>query len=178
VALGAGLTWILRPAALRFGANPFTTRTGDWRTAGATSSEAAWEVLKVYLSSAQGQLLAHWGLGVAVPLLLGFVLWRLLRPALATPVSGFALHVSLLSLAAVLAIYLVIPFAGDPVAAVQPFEETGFLACYRNFVRVGLGRMAIHLLPFGLLAVPQLAPIGLRLSNLPETTQDAALLTR
>ena len=151
VALGAGLTWILRPAAFRFGANPFTTRTEEWRTAGATPSAAAWEVLKVYLNSAQGQMLAHWGLGVAVPLLLGLAVWRLVRPGLGTPVSGFALHVSLLSLAAVLAIYLVVPFVGDPVAAVQPFEETGFLACYRNFVRVGMGRMTIHLLPFWLL---------------------------
>ena len=55
-----------------------------------------------------------------------------------------------------------IAFAGAPVAAFQPYEETGFLACYRNFLRVGMGRMTIHLLPFWILLLPPLgsAPLG------------------
>lgn len=154
VVLAASATWMLRPAPLRFSASPFSSGAGEWRTVGRTPAEAAWAVVKVYLDSAQGQLLAHWGLGVAVPLLIGLASWQAVRERGVRSAGAEAsarrlyLRTALLSLAAVLAVYIAVPFVGDPVAAVQPYEETGFLVCYRNFVRVGMGRMTVHLLPF------------------------------
>ena len=162
VVLAAAASWVLRPSSLRFGTTPFVGGPGEWRTVGRTPAEAALAVLKVYLDSAQGQLLAHWGLGVALPLLVGLAVWHAVRERGARAadlessgaeraVTRLYLRTALLSVAAVLAIYLVVPFVGDPVAAVQPYEETGFLVCYRNFIRVGMGRMTIHLLPFWVL---------------------------
>ncbi len=157
VPLVAGLSWLLRPAALRFGPSPFITPTGEWRTVGRTAAGAVASIVRVFLGSWQGQWFGHWGLGAAVPLLAGIIVWSTFRARNAggrrARVSGthFYLLVSVLSLAAVFGIYLLVPFVGDPVAAVQPFEETEFLACYRNFIRVGMGRMTIHLLPFWVL---------------------------
>jgi hypothetical protein len=153
----AGLSWLARPAILRFGTSPFITPTGEWRTAGRTASGAVAAIARVFLGSWQGQWFGHWGLGVAVPLLAGIIAWRTFRVRnvdgrrAGSPGTDFYLHVSVLSLAAVFGIYLLVPFVGDPVVAVQPFEETEFLACYRNFIRVGMGRMTIHLLPFWVL---------------------------
>lgn len=155
VALAGALTWALRPSSLRIGHSPFVTPTGEWRTAGETVAGAVATVVKVFLRSLQGQWLGHWGLGLAVPLLVVLAAWWAVRNRLHPSETGetsaeaaFYLGVSLLGLATVAWIYLVVPFVGDPVAAVQPFEETGYLACYRNFVRVGAGRLAVPFLPF------------------------------
>ncbi len=56
------------------------------------------------------------------------------------------------SLLAVAFCYAVIPFTSDVQAAVQPFPGD-WAACYRNFVRVGAGRMTVHLYPFLVLYV-------------------------
>ena len=66
------------------------------------------------------------------------------------------------SLSAVVIVYAVLPFTVDVVAAVELPGEPGFLPALRNFVRVGMGRMTIHLLPlyvaFALAALPSLGP--------------------
>jgi hypothetical protein len=53
---------------------------------------------------------------------------------------------------AVVLCYAAVPYVSDPVGAVQPLAG-GYLVCYRNFIRVGLGRMTIHLFPFAVLFV-------------------------
>lgn len=152
VAAAAWITWILRPASLRAAGGFLFHATDRWRTAGESTVAAIGNVLWVLLKGWQGQWLAHWGLGVAIPLLLGVAAWRFRRRSrgegAGAAETGFLGLVSLGSLAAVVLTYLLVPFTSDPVAGVQPYETTEYLACWRNFVRVGLGRMTIHLLPF------------------------------
>ncbi len=150
---------MLRPAFLK--APGLLSQPADgWRILAPEPLAAAGVVLSEFFSSWQGQWLAHKGLGAT--------LYALVAAALADLWLGFRegtsdrgleaekrLYglVTLAGLAAVVACFAAFPFISDPVAAVQPFEQTDWRLCYRNFIRVGLGRMTIHLLPFFVLYV-------------------------
>jgi len=152
-------TWLLRPEFLK--APGLLSQGADgWRSLSPTPLAAAGVVLSEFVSSWQGQWLSHKGLGAT--------LYAVVAAAVADLWLGFseapadrALEsekrlyglVTLASLAAVVGCFAVFPFISDPVAAVQPYEYTDYRLCYRNFVRVGLGRMTIHLLPFYVLYV-------------------------
>ena len=140
--------WALRPDALRF-ASTFTDGASTWRTAGATGPEAVRRIVAVSLHVLQGLWLAHWGLGLAVWVLLfaaAAVLRRGRAPSSATVswgVTAFA------GLATVLALYAVLPFTVDVVAGVGLDPPRDFLGSWENFARVGIGRMVVHVLPAG-----------------------------
>ena len=121
---------------------------------------AAGVVLSEFVSSWQGQWLSHKGLGAT--------LYAVVAAAVVDVLIGLRERsdgrgaegekrlyglVTLASLAAVVGCFALFPFISDPVTAVQPYEGTDYRLCYRNFVRVGLGRMTIHLLPFFVLYV-------------------------
>jgi hypothetical protein len=115
---------------------------------GATAGEAIRKVLVVFLYGWQGQWLSHKGFGVLFYLLAGLALWRWHRRAVA-PASGDTRFLGLVSLGSLLAViicYLAIPFFGDPRVACVP-DEPSYLSCYLSFIRVGLGRMTVHLYP-------------------------------
>ena len=159
VASAVWATWLLRPGFLK--APGLLSQASDgWRSLAPTPLAAAGVVLSEFASSWQGQWLSHKGLGAtlyavvaaaAVDLLIGFR-----ERAAGRGAEGekrlYGL-VTLASLAAVVACFALFPFLSDPVAAVQPYELTDYRLCYRNFIRVGLGRMTIHLLPFYVLYV-------------------------
>jgi len=156
----SGAAWLLRPAWLKSMGSFLEGSSGGWRALAPGPAQAAGVVLSEFVSSWQGQWLSHKGLGAtlyavvaaaAADLWLGFSE----SPADRTLESEKRLYglVTLASLAAVVGCFAVFPFISDPVAAVQPYEYTDYRLCYRNFVRVGLGRMTIHLLPFYVLYV-------------------------
>ncbi len=159
VAAAAWATWLLRPGFLK--APGLLSQAADgWRSLAPTPLAAAGVVLSEFFSSWQGQWLSHKGLGATLYALLAAAGVDL---ALSFREKGAGRSaegeknvyglVTLASLAAVVACFALFPFISDPVAAVQPYEWTDYRLCYRNFVRVGLGRMTIHLLPFYLLYV-------------------------
>ncbi|MGE5345937.1 MAG: hypothetical protein ACM3JH_08285 [Acidithiobacillales bacterium] len=159
-AAGAWASWLLRPAWLKAMGSFLEGAANGWRALAPGPVEAAGVVLSEFLSSWQGQWLAHKGLGATLYAVVAAALadlWLSVRDEPADPrfeaekrLYGL---VTLAALAAVVACFAVFPFISDPVAAVQPFEQTDWRLCYRNFVRVGLGRMTIHLLPFFVLYV-------------------------
>lgn len=147
--LGAALaaaSWAFRPAPLRETASFFTHASALWRTTGATAGEAVRRILLVFLNGWQGQWLSHKGFGVVFYLFAGLALWLWRRKPGAVEDTRFFGLVSVGSLLAVMACYAAIPFFGDPRVACQP-GETDYLACYLSFIRVGLGRMTVHLYP-------------------------------
>lgn len=171
--LAAALSWALRPETLRpmsaipgaFAGSFLGIGTGGWRSLAPTAGEAMAKTLAVFLHSWQGQWLSHKGLGLAIYVLVGGTIVaarkgvfsaRAARLSLETRLTGL---LTLGGLLAVVACFAVMPFVSNPVALVQPFVGD-YLACYRNFVRVGLGRMTIHLYPvaclfvLGLLSAP------------------------
>lgn len=160
-ALGAAAAgwgaWALRPASLR-GADFLDVGVATWRSAGETPARAIATIFAVLGVSAQGQWLAHWGLGVTVWVLLAAAVARRRLGNLVAPGESVLGAVTFASLAAVAVCYAAIPFVSDPVSAVQPFESFEYAACWRNFVRVGFGRMTVHLLPFYVLWVVSLIP--------------------
>ena len=110
-----------------------------------------------FLDGWQGQWLSHKGLGVLI-YLLAFAAVRDARQRAATGAGRSVENrlygaVTLLSLSAVVFCYAVFPFVSDPVQELQPSEFTEYSAAYMNFIRVGLGRMTIHLYPFMVLWV-------------------------
>ncbi|HQR46994.1 MAG TPA: hypothetical protein PK598_13410 [Thermoanaerobaculia bacterium] len=152
--------WWLRPDWLRALGSFLEGSPDGWRALAPGPARAAGVVVSEFLSSWQGQWLSHKGLGAT--------LYAVVAAAVADLWLGYAEApadrgaeaekrvyglVTLASLAAVVACFAVFPFISDPVAAVQPYEYTDYRLCYRNFVRVGLGRMTIHLLPFYVLYV-------------------------
>ena len=154
----AWATWALRPGWLRPGpdAYVFFSRGGEWREAGATTAAAVQATLLTYLNAMQGQWLSHKGLGVTF--------WIVLLVAVSrarTPVSDDAREaetrlygtVSFLSFAGVAVLYLVIPFRSDIRGAVAPDEFPTWVLAFRNFARVGMGRMVVHLVPYCVLYV-------------------------
>lgn len=158
VAVAVFATWVLRPAALRVPDGGFLFEGARrWLTAGPTPASAFFKTIGIFLFSLQGQWLSHKGLGVALYAAALVALWRARgrREARAAPgVPDVRLFgaVACASLVAVAFCYAVIPFTSDVQAAVQPFPGD-WAACYTNFVRVGLGRMTIHLYPFLVLYV-------------------------
>lgn len=159
VASGFWATWLLRPGILK--APGLLSQAADgWRGLASTPSAAAGVVLSEFVSSWQGQWLSHKGLGAT--------LYAVMAAAAVDVLIGLGERgygrdgewekrlyglVTLASLAAVVGCFALFPFISDPVSAVQPYEWTDYRLCYRNFVRVGLGRMTIHLLPFFVLYV-------------------------
>ncbi len=152
-------TWLLRPGFLK--APGLLSQAADgWRGLAPTPAAAAGVVLSEFVSSWQGQWLSHKGLGAtlyavvaaaAVDALIGLREKADLRGAEGEKrLYGL---VTLVSLVAVVGCFALFPFISDPVLAVQPYEGTDYRLCYRNFIRVGLGRMTIHLLPFFVLYV-------------------------
>jgi hypothetical protein len=159
-AAGTWGSWLLRPAWLKAMGSFLEGPANGWRALAPGPLRAAGVVLSEFLSSWQGQWLAHKGLGATLYVVVAAALadlWLSFReePADLRFEAEKRLYglVSLAGLAAVVACFVVFPFISDPVAAVQPFEQTDWRLCYRNFVRVGLGRMTIHLLPFFILYV-------------------------
>jgi hypothetical protein len=155
-AAAAWVSWEARPASLH-GATGFLFRETDgWRALGDGPIRAVFATFVSFLHSLQGQWLSHKGLGAALYAFALAALWLRRRPSSAAWSSNDARFfgaVTALSFAAVALCYIVIPFTGDIVLAVQPFETTEWEACYRNFVRVGAGRMTVHLFPFLVLYV-------------------------
>ena len=158
-ASAAWASWSLRPEWLK---EPglLSQPAEGWRSLAATPLAAAGVALGEFASSWQGQWLAHKGLGATLYAVIAAALADLFlayreRPADRGRESEKRLYglVTLAALAAVVICFALFPFVTDPVAAVQPFDQTDYRACYRNFVRVGLGRMTIHLLPFFVLYV-------------------------
>lgn len=144
--------WALRPDSLRF-AMRFAEQSSTWRSAGATEAQAIGRILRVSLHALQGLWLAHWGLGATIWVLLGAAIVVLRRdrvPSTATVAWGAVL---LAGLGTILAIYAVLPFTVDVVAAVQPDPPRDFLGSWKNFTSVGIGRMVVHFLPAGALFV-------------------------
>jgi hypothetical protein len=159
-AAGAWASWLLRPAWLKAMGSFLEGSPDGWRALAPGPARAAAIVLSEFFSSWQGQWLAHKGLGATLYAVVAAALadlWLGFReeppdPRLETEKRLYGL-VTLAGLAAVVACFAAFPFISDPVAAVQPFEQTDWRLCYRNFIRVGLGRMTIHLLPFFVLYV-------------------------
>jgi len=154
-AAASGAAWLLRPDWLKSMGSFLEGSSGGWRALAPGPAQAAGVVLSEFVSSWQGQWLSHKGLGatlyaVAAAAVADLWLGFSERPADRALEAEKRLYglVTLASLAAVVACFAVFPFISDPVAAVQPYEFTDYRLCYRNFVRVGLGRMTIHLLPF------------------------------
>ena len=157
-ALAAWGSWVLRPASLRPAADGFRffANSGGWREAGEAPGAAIAETAGTYLNALQGQWLAHYGLGAAVWLIIFVAAQRALARKTAganpwedeTRLYGAA---SFLSLAAVALIYAVLPFTTDVRAAVAPDVYPTWLLAFRNFARVGMGRMAVHMFPFWIL---------------------------
>lgn len=152
IAAGIGLTWSLRPRAWKDPFDFFATPSGDWRTVSDTVMGSALRVASTFLNGWQGQWLSHKGFGSAFYLLAGIALWRLKKrpvPSASIDISETAFFgfVSLAALVAVMACYLVIPFTGDLVRGLRPYQ-CDFLSCYLHLIRVGLGRMTVHLYPY------------------------------
>lgn len=142
------LSWVLRPDGLRF-TNTFTDHASTWRTAGETGLEAVRRIVAVSLHVLQGLWLAHWGLGLAIWVLL-FAAVVVLRRDRAASTATVAWGVTAFAgLGTVLALYAVLPFTVDVVAGVGLDPPRGFLESWENFARVGIGRMVVHLLPAG-----------------------------
>ncbi len=158
VAVAVYATWVLRPSFLRVPGGGFLFEGArGWLAAGPTPASAFFATIGIYLFSLQGQWLSHKGLGVALYAAALVALWRARgrREARAAPGVGDARLFGAVAGASLLAVafcYAVIPFTSDVQAAVQPFPGD-WAACYRNFVRVGVGRMTIHLYPFLVLYV-------------------------
>jgi hypothetical protein len=159
-ATGAWASWLLRPAWLKAMGSFLEGSPDGWRALAPGPAKAAAIVLSEFVSSWQGQWLSHKGLGATLYALVVAALadlWLGFREGPSD--QGFEAEkrlyglVTLAGLAAVVACYAVFPFISDPVAAEQPFGQTDWRLCYRHFVRVGLGRMTIHLLPFFVLYV-------------------------
>ena len=124
----------------------------DAVTAGPTPVSAFFTTIGIFLFCLQGQWLSHKGLGVALYAAALVAVWRTRGRSKAhdAPNAGDARLFGGLTIASLLAVgicYAVIPFTSDVRAAVQPYPGD-WAACYRNFVRVGAGRMTIHLYPF------------------------------
>jgi hypothetical protein len=118
---------------------------------GETAASAAFATFGSFLNSLQGQWLFHKGLGVAVYAAVLAAFWlrtRGHREDSAGDDTRFFGAVTLGSFAAVALCYIVIPFTGDIVVATQPNVIRDWAQSYRNFVRVGAGRMIVHLYPF------------------------------
>jgi hypothetical protein len=150
-AAGAWATWALRPATLRGPAGFIFRETDGWRSMGDTAPSAALATFGSLFNSLQGQWLSHNGLGVAVYAAVAAAFWlrtRGYREGAAADDTRFFGAVTLGSFAAVALCYIVIPFTGDVVAAVQPYKSNDWAECYQHFVRVGAGRMTVHLYPF------------------------------
>jgi hypothetical protein len=150
-AAAAWATWALRPPALRGPAGFLFRKTDGWRSMGETAASAALATFGSFFNSLQGQWLSHKGLGVAVYAAALSAFWlrtRGHRKGIAADDTGFFGAVALGSFGAVALCYIVIPFTGDVVAAIQPYEIRDWAQSYQNFVRVGAGRMTIHLYPF------------------------------
>ncbi len=152
-------TWLLRPEFLK--APGLLSQAADgWRGLASTPAAAVGVVLSEFVSSWQGQWLSHKGLGATLYAVVAAAAVDILI-GLGERADGRGAEgekrlyglVTLASLAAVVGCFALFPFISDPVTAVQPYEWTDYRLCYRNFIRVGLGRMTIHLLPFFVLYV-------------------------
>ncbi len=155
VGFAAGGTWLLRPAALRQTAGFFATGHGFWRLAAPTRGGAVLEIVLTFLNGWQGQWLSHNGLGAAFYLLAGLAAFRWLRAGPRPRPCGFhdAPFYGLVTggfLVAVPLCYLLVPFLGDPRVAC-PGPGAAYLECYLSFIRLGLGRMTVHLYPLMIL---------------------------
>ncbi len=158
-ALAIWASWSLRPPLLK-GPGLLSQPSDGWRSLAPEPLAAAAAVLKEFALDWQGQWLSHKGLGAAIYALVAAAVVDLLlrsreratqeRASAEKRLYGL---VTLAALAAVVFCFGIFPFVTDPVAAVQPFETTDYAACYRNFLRVGFGRMTIHLIPFFVLYV-------------------------
>jgi hypothetical protein len=162
----ASFSWAFRSAAFRpvsaipgaFAGSFLGGDNGEWRSVAPTTLQALGKTMAVFLHAWQGQWLSHKGLGLAIYVLLGVTVVAASRGVFARRAAGLSPGtritglVTLGGLLAVVICFAVMPFVGDPVGAVQPFDGD-YLACYRNFVRVGLGRMTVHLYPIGCLFV-------------------------
>jgi hypothetical protein len=151
----AAASWAFRPG---LPGSFFTRSTGEWRTAGVTTVRAMASVFGTFLNGWQGQWLSHKGFGVVFYLLAFLAIWRW-RGGDAGGRSEETRFLGLVSLGFLLAVmvcYAAMPFFGDIRTACPP-GETRYLACYLSFVRVGLGRMTVHLYPmlvlWGVMAV-------------------------
>jgi hypothetical protein len=147
-------TWALRPAALRPlpDAYRFFSHPGEWRQAGETAGGALATTLLTYLHALQGQWLSHKGLGAAFWCVLVVAASRArTRGGAADDLEGetrFYGTATFLSLASVALVYAVIPFTSDVRGAIGSDEFPTWILAYRNYARVGMGRMVVHLLPF------------------------------
>jgi hypothetical protein len=164
--IAAATAWDFRPAALSppsriaaaYSGSFLGNATGEWRGVAETAGAAFWKVMIVLLHAWQGQWLSHKGLGFAIYLLVGVTIVAARRGVFSGgadilfPETRLAGLVTLGGLLAVVVCFAAVPFVSDPVGAVQPFAGD-YLACYRNFVRVGLGRMTVHLYPVACLFV-------------------------
>ncbi len=156
IAVAATASWSFRPAALMEPNNFFTAATGAWRSASSSTAIAIVKTLGVFLDGLQGQWLSHKGFGLAFYVAVGIaaLAWPRRRDQTANDPESQAARffglVTLGSLGAVVLCYVLVPFTGDPVSAAQPFEGT-YLESYLHFIRVGLGRMTVHLYPFAIL---------------------------
>ncbi len=160
-AAAAWVLWAARPGALR-APGTFLELPSTWRTAGGSPAEAALRVVGTFLDAWQGQWLSHYGLGLTVWVLaLLAVVLRRRRPAPDPTRRAYGVATAL-SLAAVVGTYAILPFTVDVVRAAELPGDPGFLPSLTNFVRVGMGRMTIHLLPlyvaFALAALAALRP--------------------
>ena len=159
-AAAAAGAWLLRPGWLKSMGSFLESSSDGWRGLAPGPVQAAGVVLSEFASSWQGQWLSHKGLGATLYVVVAAALADLAlgyreRPGSPAAEAEKRLYglVTLAGLASVVVCFAVFPFVTDPVAAVQPYEYTDYRLCYRNFVRVGLGRMTIHLLPFFVLYV-------------------------
>ncbi len=155
VAFGVGATWLLRPASLRQAPSFFATGHGSWRLAAPAAGRATLDILLTFLNGWQGQWLSHKGMGTAFYLLACLALLRCLCRGRRRRRDGFDEGsfyglVTACFLAAVPLCYLLVPFTGDPRVAC-PTPDATYLDCYISFIRVGLGRMTIHLYPLMIL---------------------------
>lgn len=151
-AAAAWAAWAFRPDGLRF-ANTFTDNASTWRTAAATGPDAVRKIVAVSLHVLQGTWLAHWGLGLALWVLLFAAIAVLRRERAPSPATVSWGVVAAAGLGTVLVLYALLPFTVDVVAGVGLEPPRGFLESWENFARVGMGRMVVHLLPAAALFV-------------------------
>jgi hypothetical protein len=157
LALLAWASWGLRPPWVKQLGSFLSYRSGGWKSLAATEVSSFFAVTLEFLDGWQGQWLSHKGLGILIYLLVFAAVWDARQRAAAGEERSADKRlygtVTLLSLAAVVFCYAVFPFVSDPVRELEPSEFTEYRAAYMNFIRVGLGRMTIHLYPFMVLWV-------------------------